>query len=725
MNISVNSGELLLINGIHSGSIGLGTGYEYTFQVPSGTTGTHLITYVISYSFSSGWGEDEIARSGSRTLTTAVTITDVPTTAAAQPILENVQASAANIPSGEAFEISTDIFNGTERITNAALTVYHGSTQLARRFIGVINAGAVSNETLTIPGISETGDRQLTVTLSYRGAGGASLSTSRSITVRSGNPVVAQPTLENLMIVDNEVFAGRAFDINADIFPGSDRITGAVLTVNIGSAQLTRRFIGTIEAGVMSDNTLRIPGIDTVGNQTLTVMLTYRDRSGADMATSKSITARVLEPNGEQAGMLRIQNISAPIRTEVDTHANVSFTLTNPTPIAITGAEAFLYDDSGTLLTSVYIVASNANSTDTISLSFPVTGRTGLRSYSLVINYKNAENASKTISGDFSITVLHAGEASADERPSSLRIQRINAPAQMFTGVRTNIPFTLVNAGRGMAYNVEVYILNEFGEEIAREYVGAIPAMGSIDGNIPLRFNQPDTYNLTFIAVSENSDETLSQISRNFEQRAVDYRVTITDLGGHDWIWNNMTTIEFGVINGGSEIMLNTTAQLINIENGTVFAETYIGTINPGEKKERVRFRDVYIWDDGMGFMEMAISLTYENAEMQEFPVSHPFFANFYSDGGWDDPWVGPPGDWDEPWEFEEEDGGSVWLVVLIVSISVLVIGGTVTIIVVSKKRKVRDEDDDIDYFLSQMKMDSVPGVTAPAGDSQNEELTL
>jgi hypothetical protein len=37
----------------------------------------------------------------------------------------------------------------------------------------------------------------------------------------------------------------------------------------------------------------------------------------------------------------------------------------------------------------------------------------------------------------------------------------------------------------------------------------------------------------------------------------------------------------------------------------------------------------------------------------------------------------------------------------------VLLIGSIISIIIFRKKRKVRDEDDDIDYFLSQMNTGS------------------
>jgi hypothetical protein len=700
---SLEHGDLILTaSDINApSSISANRNYRFTFRVPDNAVRRQDITYRISYNY---MDEDSGMLSGSRTFTIPVEVTDSTETTSV-PLLENVRfvgsGSNNSAPRNTEFEITADIFNGADRITEAVITINNGSTQLTRRFIGSVEAGAtVSDNLLRVPGIAATGEHRLTVTLGYRGKNGEHFTVSRSITVRVTEPAVsAVPLLENIKLSDPEIPLGAAFEVAADIFNGSADITNAVLTVNSGGVQLSRRFIGVIEAGrMMPDNLLTASGINFTGVQDLVITLSYVDSEGVSQYVSRSIPIRVVS----DAGLLNLQNISAPLRADENTHANMTFALTNPTSVAITGIEAFLYDDTGRELTSVYIREAGAHSSDTVTLSFPVTGRTGTRTYSLSIVYRDAANERKSIAGSFSISVI-AGEDT--ERASGLRIQRIQTPAQTNTGVRTTIPFTLVNAGRGTAYNVEIYVLNEQGIEIAREFVGSIPPSGSQDGTFTLRFDEPDTYNLTFRAVGESADESLSQTSRAFELRVVNYRVTITDVGGHEWIWNNMTTIEFAVINGGSEDMLNVNAELADAE-GNVFASAYIGTILPGDKKERIRFRDVFINDNGRGMMELFINLTYENREMQEFPISHPLTATFMSDGGWDipwdDPWVG------DDWEFEEESG-SVWVVVLIVGISVLVVGGIIFAVVFRKKRKSRDEDDDIDYFLSQMKMDTLP----------------
>jgi hypothetical protein len=692
---------------------------ENTFRIPGfDTTGDREFIVTLTYKDITG-----TTLTASKNINVKV-LPPTAETAPTQPILENLNVIDSPVVRGEAFELNADIFGGSNRITNAALTVRNSAgSQLTRTFLGTVEPNVLLNETLKIPGINATGNQVLTVEFSYRDKDGTNQSATKNITVAvNPAPETIHPTLENLIVVNNELFIGEAFELNVDIFPGSEKITGAVLRVRNGTTEFPHRFIGVIEAGtLLTENTLPIPGINTAGNQTLTVTLSYTDKNGVNHSVSKNTTVRILTAAEAEAGLLRIQDIAAPIKIEIDTHAEMTFTLTNPTATEIKGVEAFLYNDSGILLTSVYIREAETFSSEIIPLSFPVTGRTGARSYRLVVNYKNAENASKSLNGSFIMTVLTSDEAEEDERPSNLRIQRVEAPAQIFTSVRTNIPFVVVNAGRGTAYNVEVYVVDESGAEIAREYIGNIPAAESAEGEIPLRFNDPGNYSLTFHAIGENADETLTAVSRNFEIRTVNYRVNIADIAGHEWIWNNMTTLEFAVINGGSEEMLNVNAQLAD-EDGNVFGEVYIGTIQPGEKKERIRFRDIFIWDDGIGFMELSINLTYENEDMQEFPFSHTFTA-FFSGDNWD----GGDDGWDDdrwpevPWD-EDEESGSFWLIVALTGGALIVAGAVITIIVVSRKKKKRDEDDDIDYFLSQMKADSTAAETQ--ADSHKEEIT-
>jgi hypothetical protein len=646
--------------------------------------------------------------SGSRTFSVPVEVTDSMTAVSAQPVLENVRANVTDVPRNTEFEVFADIFNGPDRISDAVLTVNSGSSQLARRFIGTIEANAITHDNpLLVPGFAVSGEQRLTVTLSYTSKGEA-FNVSRNVTVRVTEPVIpVHPVLENLRLSDSEIVKGAPFEVFVDIFNGTHGITNAALTVSSGGVQLARRFIGGIEGGsIIPENMLSASGINFTGHQDLTVTLSYFDKDGSAMSVSRNISVRVTD----NSGLLNLQNISAPLRADLDNTASVNFWLTNPTAVAVTGIEAFLYDDNGRQLTSIYISEIPPNFSALNSLEFPVTGRAGTRIYSLNITYTGAADIRQSINGSFSINIA-AAAAEDTERDAVLRIQRIDAPSLMNTGVRTKIPFTLVNAGRGMAYNVEVFVLNEQGVEIMREFVGNIaPGISTFDTSFLLRLDEAGDYNLTFYAVGENADESLTQASRVFEQQVVNYRVTITDVGGHEWIWNNMTSIEFSVINGGSEIMHFVGAELVNAR-GDVLSTAYIGNILPEEKKERQRFRDVYIWDNNTGSAELLINLTYENSDKQEHLITLPITATFQSDGGFIPP---PP---DDPYGPFVEEKPFPWLAVLLFSMGVLTVGGIIFFIVFKTKKKVRDEDDDIDYFLSQMNTG-----TAPSSRTEDKE---
>jgi flagellar basal body-associated protein FliL len=695
--VDYGSGLTLIASDIDSGStISIDRSYRFTFRVRDDALRQQDISYRISHP------------EGSRTFRIPVEVTDSEITIS-QPILENLTLNGLNV--------SGDIFI-SDKITDAELTINRGNAQLARRFWNVLENDTPIN--LDIPGFSSADDTPLVVTLNYRDAHGARHTVNRSIAVNALGPPVTQPVLENLIVVSNEVISGSTFDINVDIFPGSEMNTGAVLTVNHGTNQLVRNFIGTMDAGVfLPDNTLRIPAINATGNQVLNVVLEYRDTGGVTRTASRNLTVNILPPRAEN-GTFRIQSLAAPIQAELNSNSSVSFDLTNSTAAAITGIEAFLYDSNGTQLSSIFISEMAANFSSTFGLNFSVTGRAGVRSYRLSIRYKDSANREQTLNRDFSITVVDNEFGESTERPSNLRIQSINVPPQLFTGVSREIEFSLVNAGRGGAYNVEVFVIDENGIEIAREWVGNVSAgMNSFVTAISLRFNIPDTYNLTFYATAENADETFMQVSRGFEVEVIDYPLFISEnkIHGHTWISNNMAHIEFTVTNDGSRNVVGARAVLMDSE-GNVFGEVNVGAIAPHDEKDRNRLRDIYVFDStGAGTADMSIVITYKIDEI-DFSYTFDFETVFHMDWN-DDPWN--PDRWpEEDWGWEDpEEGGGLLFAIVVTICAALVAGVIILIVVISKKKKERTDDDDIDYFLSQLNV----GTVTAKGEPQEEEI--
>jgi hypothetical protein len=689
-------------------------------EFPKTSQDIRKITYTIGSDYPVGLG----AATWERSFEVPVDVTNgidsnvivQPTLANLRLLINNARVSNNTIHASEEFAISFDIFNDTSNITSARLAVYNDRDILESIILGTIPSGdgLARNEQLNIlSGIEKIGNHTLTVAL----YSGETLITSRNINVTVTEPRTS-PLLENVRFSASEVIQGQEFEVSADIFNGASDITNVRFAVFNGDTELTNtnRLISTIirEGDVLQNSSVPLQ-INTPGNYNLTLRLIYTDKNGmSHTVNSRSITVRVLP---QAAGdSFRIQRISAPLQVELDSRANISVNLTNSTSSKVTGVNVYVYEGNNEL-DSVFISEIPANSSFPVPLDFHVTGRAGLRTFTVTISYKESD---VLITDTFSLTAVSDDFSSSDERPSGLRIQRIDVPSQIFTSAERNIEFTLVNAGRGTAYNVEVFVIDELGNEIAREWVGNITAgMSTFNTSFPLRFNESGFYNLTFYASAENADETFSQISRSFEIQVSDYRINFTDMGGHEWVENNMINMEFAVVNGGDQIMSFVSAQLVDV-HGNVWGERYIGTLTPGAKSDRVRFRDVYVNDGGTGFMQLGIRLTYENDKMQEFSVLHEWDAHFWSSNGGD--WFPPPDDgWD--WEEDDDNEASLWAVVIAVC-AFLISGAVVLVIVLSKRKKVRGEDDDIDYFLSQLNVGAVSPNTAQP-DSNKEEAHL
>lgn len=520
------------------------------------------------------------------------------------------------------------------------------------------------------------------------------------------------PVLENVGFDKDVVEKGEAFSVFADVInDGPGGISDAVLTVrDAGGKQLARKYIGGVEENSSVKNAeIKIPGLNAEGTQTITVYLDYVNSKKRASSTNKSagITVKaVVESNGK----LKIQNVTPPIKAGIDSYSKVFFTVTNPTADAVKGAEAFLYDDNDNVVSSLYVNLVEANSSMPLELEFPVTGKPGSRVYRLTVT----DNRELTITSSFSFSAVSEEELDEQEKPANLKIQAVNAPSKIYAGVKTAVPFTLVNAGKGSAYNVEIYVNDANGVEIARKYIGLIPASGTYEGEFKLKFDENDVYNLTFYAVCESASGAIQRVSEAFEQRVVAYRASIEDVTGYEWIYNGMGTIEFAVLNAGTDIMYNVNAELADT-NGNVFGKTYVGTIAAGEKKERVRFRNVFIDSMGGDTMPLVINVTYENADMQEFPLSYSMTGTFYNDnmGGMvTEPYYGDP----VIMEGEEPKKG-LPLIFIIAGGAVVLAGVVVVIVVVTKKKKKRSDDDDIDYFLSQLKLSAPPASPLPAAE--------
>jgi len=536
------------------------------------------------------------------------------------------------------------------------------------------------------------------------------------------------PVLENIGFDKDEVEVGEAFSVFADVInEGPGRISDAVLTARDKSGkQIARKYIGGIDADAsVTDNELKVSGLNAEGVQEISVYLDYTDSNKKSAFIKKSVTVTV-KAAAQSNGKLKIQSVTPPIEAAIDDYTDVFFTVTNPTTSPVKNVEAYLYNENDNEITSLWIGTVEANESKDLSMKFPVKGKPGSRTYKLTVT----DSKDLTISASFSFSAVAEEDMDTDEKPANIKIQAVNAPSKMYCGTKTSVPFTLVNAGKGTAYNVEVYVKDENGVELTRKYIGLIAPSGSFEGEFKLKFDENGEYNLTFYAVCESFNGATSSVSEAFEQRVVTYRASIEDVTGYDWIYNGTATIEFAVLNAGTDTMYNVNAELAN-ENGDVFGKTFVGTIAAGEKKERVRFRNVYIDSMGESTMPLFINVTYENAEMQEFPLEYSmmgtFFFDNYGGGGMmiKEPY---PGEGELIIDGEQPKAG-IPILFIIIGAAVLVAVIVIVIVVIAKKKKKRSDDDDIDYFLSQLKLSAPPAApvasSAPTYPTASDETEL
>lgn len=611
--------------------------------------------------------------------------------------------------------INFDVLNtGTDDYRNAQLRFYHGANLIHSASIGTIAAG--STVPLNIEHTFTTAERaNLKIAITYRDAANNNLRTERnfSITVNAASQleiieITSPPSIEigtSADIIFTLVNRGRVDFINTQAF------------LFIDGRQVRSKFIGRVSAQDSVTDSINYIFDKGSENSAYEIRVTYENTSGTTFELKRNFSPDFKEDETE-SGTLRIQSIVPPFDVLVRTQTPVSFRLTNPTKTDIIGAEASLYDTRGVQLNSVYLPVVMGNSMDELTLSFLSENTAGLHSYTLQITYTDADEKTHIINRQFTVnTMTELPETPEPYRPANIIVQRVDNPSAIYNNVATDIPFQLVNAGRGPAHHVQVYVEDLWGNELAREYIGTVLAADRATDKVRLRFDRVDEFELVFFVTYENADESTGSAFRSFSQRVIDYRASVMDIMGHDWLMQGEpANFEFSVLNNGSESLLNATAILTD-ENGTTHAEIFIGTIEPGTKRERLRFRNVTFWEAGM--FELTISVSYENADMKEFTFSNSVSAMV------NEMWRGDMnfGDdemvmWGNEWDFMEADGeggGLAWWIWALI-IAGVSIPGLVVLIIFLKKASRKRENAEMENFIKLM----AAGGTLPAEPNTN-----
>lgn len=695
---SVLSGSTVLAKK-YIGTIDADGETELSIELPAfDTAGTKNLTYKLTYT------ENGTAKS--------VTASFKLTVSESQSLLLRNLTYSSSVVTGTSASFAFDLINKSgEEFTNTQVYLYKNDTLLQTAYIGVVNAQTQTSSTLAH---------------TFKTAG----SSGYRLEIRYEN--TAEKTMKLSQTLELSVSEAEAIEIGSIAYPGKITTKNDTLfTFNLinkndidfknaearilkNGKELANSYIGKVEAQSQPEASVSCV-FEEAGSAEYVLRISYTDALGKTQSVEQKLTLNVeaLYEEGEDTGALKIQSIIPPVEVAPKSQSAVDFALTNPTNASITGAEAFLYDESGRELNSIYISEVAANTSTTYSMKFTTPDSEGAASYQLRVTYTDTDGQSCVVSKSFGVNVA-SSSASGDGKPAELKIQKLNNPAAMYTNVSTKVSFVLVNAGKGAAYNTEVYVLDENGEEIAREYIGNIPAAESTESFYTVKYTLSGSYGATFHVEYENYDDSVGSISRAYTQQVSDYRASITDITGYEWMEvGYQFNIEFSVLNNGSETLQNANAILTDGQ-GNKISEVYIGNIDPSTKKERQRFRNISMYEPGA--VDFTITVSYENSDMQLFEFSNVVSGNVneawvpdYGDGG---------GDWGIVDEFpvEGEEGGSLawWAIALIAGGGALIVAIVIVIVVKKKKKKNKSEDDDIDYFLKQLAVN---------GKGQEEEV--
>ncbi|MCL2077678.1 MAG: hypothetical protein FWH08_04645 [Oscillospiraceae bacterium] len=684
----------------------LNVDYSYRFSVPSDTpAGTYYIQYSVDYAYSNKYdpvtGPSTVAADiahDTRSFYAAVYVIDNSATQSV-PLTINNFSAPSRIAAESPAEISFNLINngGTE-YKNAQVTLYNGNNAVHTHFVGNIAANDATNVEFTyIFKTPETANCRIVV--SYQNTAGNSASVERKFSVTVGE----RARLEISQISPPaEVEIGVESEINFTLVNrGTTEFKNVQAFLVRDDRQVRSAFVGTIEAQDSKDGTIKYVFPTSGGNYLIRV--TYENAMGRRLTTERRFTP-VFETVVDDSGTLRIQSIVPPFEELIRTTTEVKFWLTNPSANKIKGAEVFLYDEKGRELNSVYISEMEANSTKEESLTFFTAATEGVYSYTLRLNYRNADGEANNIRKSFAVNVVTEKADEENSNPSNIRIQKIDAPAVIYAGVSTKVPVTLVNSGKGNAHNVELYIVDSEGNEVVREFIGNIPTSESVTEEIRLKFDVAREVSLTMYVEFENGDQSTGMSQRSFSQMVMDYRASVTDISGYEWgiEAGSPATIEFSVLNNGSEKLSNVNAVLRD-GDGNMLAESFIGVIEPSSKKERQRFRNVIFSEPGAA--DLSIVITYENDDMMQFSFSSSFSAVI------NEPWVpepspengdSPEGERGEGEEVSGEGGGIPWWVWALIGGGVGT-AGIVVLVIFLKKRAHKRESDEMEHFIKLM----------------------
>lgn len=712
------TGELTVVSGLTEvSSVSLNKPNRFVLSIPSDIkSSVQYLTFNITYKHN---GEERTIQNN-----LALKISDLPketdNSKDGSVFIKNISFPQNDIVAGKEITTTADIINNYSiDITDVSVTLTDTSSDktIINKYIGTVPAA--SSAAVELPfSLSEKGSHSIEIAVNYKNNNTEKTEKSTFVVSIVGSTPLKISGLAYEKTAHTDELQTLTFEL---INTGDESFLDAQAYIYNGEKQISSAYIGTSNAHEKTDGTITYT-LSKAASEKLTLKVQYTNTAGKKLVASKDFDVKVIAASeNNDAGSLKIQSITAPASIPVDELTQIPFAVTNPTKTAITGAEITLYDMAGNTVDSLFI--SQMDPCTSVSYNFNVLASgAGTETYTAKLVYENNDKEKHTDSKSFTLKITTREEAEEEaEKPSDMRIAKVKNPSQIYTGSNTEIPYTIINSGKGSAYNVEVYLTDSQGNELAREYIGNITASTKYEDNVKIKINEEGEQELTFNVYSENADGTSNTISKAFSQKIAAYRASILDVTGLEYIFEgSQSNVSFSVQNSGTVNMLNAEATLTD-SNGQSYGSAFIGTIEANSRKEKIKFKNVMFNDTSLS--ELTITVTYENedADVFSFSNSTAVTVNAMDNGG--DYYPGgdviiddgmntdvPTDENGEIIGYDDlgnpiyaESGLPVWAIVLI-AVGGAAVVAVVVIIIVKKKKKAKSDDDDMDYYYAQEK---------------------
>ncbi len=630
--------------------------------------------------------------------------------------LEEIETPAV-LRMGEPVEIRFSAVNsGYTEARNAQVYITDNKgNEMDRVYLGTLSASTVTGDKPLKVTFDRSGSQTLTLTLEYQNAELETVKVTQRLKVKVSDSFAVSIEKINYSVpfVQNQT---GDISFNLVSMSAEEFLNAQIFVLDADGNEIANSYLGAISPRAEKEELVISPKFSKTGEQTITLGVRYETADNTVHTVTQELDIQVSGSAGTASGDVKIQNISPQIGAEKGQEATITVDVVNGRLSGLSSVEVTLYDSNGAALYSNFVGKIEGQTSTSVTLKNVFTSN-GVKNLKIGVKYKDSENNVEEVTRSFTMNIgENAGES------ANLKLQNFVVPNIVFTGVKTEIPFTIINAGLGKAYNVEAYIVDADGKEYARSFVGNLgnteSGQNSSEQKLEIKTTEDGVKDMTLVLYVEDENYVSSTIERNFSVESVPYRISIKDVEEPGYVEVGYDAqFEFSVLNAGTEELYNATAKLVD-DQGNQYAELYIGTISPGTEVTKKRLKPVF---QEAGTKQLQIVLSYENAEMNTFTLSYNCTAIDVQEPYV--PEIVDPVPEIDPGMEEQNTGLPVWAWGLIIGGAVvIVVGIIITVVVVKKKKKQKDDGDDMDFFFSQNMMNPNLDLSSSSGSSGHTE---